>query len=317
MVQRALNHCLPFGNGTFLPARPQHLRDIALTGARATHFLKICGVEITKRMKKYAWEYKRVVKETFQAHKNVDIVSMLQMEADESIVESLEQGLVSEGDSCVLFNYNTHKQEPMEVSRGLVRAPLAARIQTIEGSDPDNDMIDALLEREALPPCLVNMERNTVKNPKKEFKLMQRKTYTDQMLSHSNLIDIEDIVQHVSRLEIKHPLRGEKAEKHSQSIRGLKSWYQKDLDKAVSYEISRYGTAQTASGSLSCKLIAWNMKEKKNLSISCPYVKSGAKNPAASCCAKLLANTSYAIKYPRDYTRLALHTEKQRRKINE
>lgn len=292
--ERALLHCLPFGNGVFLPTRPNFLFDVPLRGQRARDFLRVWQIEIIKSNDEIM---KRTILEHFKKHKeknDMDIVRLLQFEADKKLEEAMQKGHVGDGDDCVVYNYSTKELEPLNISAGFL--------------EPDKNTIERLFEMDAMPPCLKNAEVNVVRNPNREFKRLQRREYLGHMLSHTNLIDIEDVIAHVEKIEQTHPLRKAKAEKHKQSLRSMHSWYKKDVEKAIEYETQHYGRAQTASGATSCKLILWRAEKHQDLAnfVECPYAGTDA-DPRRACCNQLLGHSNYAIKSPRDYTRLALH----------
>jgi hypothetical protein len=138
--------------------------------------------------------------------------------------------------------------------------------------DPDLDVIDAARERGALPPCLTAME-NMLRSPTvASFQNPDRLELTKQYLSHHGIIDIEDIAQHVYRVESSMPNRAGKAKEHALQVRNAKEAYERTYARNIAYETGEYGVARNCCGALTCRGIASELPQKANgAKIRCPY----------------------------------------------
>lgn len=202
-------------------------------------------------------------------------------------------------------------------------------------------IIEILTENDALPPCMMMCQKALKSPAEPTYKHADRLEDVKQFLS-TGLVDIEDLVEHVGTIERALPMRAAKVEEHVREIRGARSTYEKALNENVYYEEKKYGSVKNVAGALSCYAIGREEAQKRNgARIRCPYalyakgtwtseqlnaavstpptpeqlaqLKSGHTHAALSVCAAQLngppETQSLCIKYPRDYTRLALHVK--------
>lgn len=331
IASSSLTDCLPVANGVFLPNRGRYLRDAPLSGRRHDDYVRLHGG--------------KAVSELIMDTTMPDFVAMynLEMSSDDAVFFRAGNEVDTEGDEGVVYNVHSKAYEKMNLSTCVSRAPPHRRIEDA-GERAENDAIEALRERGALPPCMLALERKLADN-EQDMKYGDRVDYALMHYGNTGIVDIEDIVEHVKSVERELPRRADKIEKHANHVRSLKSHYEKRKRSNVEYLVGKFGRARSAAGCMSCKQIE---SRKAALSIGssarCPYaeyaaqriddaqlddalrgalrggdrlsneqrhaLRSAAVSPSVVCAQVAQGGDGpLRIKYPRDYTRVVLHIE--------